>query len=499
MPFFEELGAKITIFISNFVARFGLAFNLFLCALVVALIVLSFVRTRRMSGKYTRKNQYRPLVDDKRISERAAKVLSEAVRIKTVTGDAQAVRDFIELIKHRYASALAKMSCLYMPQGGVLLHWRSYAAEKKPPVLLCGHIDVVPPGDGWAGDPFSGEIRDGMIYGRGSLDCKGPVVALLEAADELIKDGFAPERDIYFAFGHDEETGGTNGAGVLSGLMTRRGLRFDMVLGEGSFIEKDHMGKNNFAAALIGVGEKGSGNLRLTAEVKGGAAAAPRSQTALGVLSEAVCRIEALRPKIHILDEVRRYLSLSMEGMSLGKRWVVANLPLTRFLLSRAFRRDPETMALLRTTLAPTQAHAAPAPNMLSEKAEATINCRIIQGDNAEKLYADVSALLSDLPVTVAFDLLSKPSSISPAGGEMYDLLCSAVGEHFSGAQRIPTLLQGMTDCKYYEPLSDNVYRFTPITIGGRTKMTVHGKDEQIAVHKLGAAVGFYMTLMRKL
>jgi carboxypeptidase PM20D1 len=166
----------------------------------------------------------------------------------------------------------------------------------KKPVLITAHMDVVPVEAGtegeWTHPPFGGEIADGFVWGRGTLDTKAHLIAALEAVERLLEKGLTPARDVYLAFGHDEELTGEQGARQIAKLLAERGLTFDFVLDEGGCVVKGALPGIEKPVALVGVGEKGFCNVRLTAK-RTGATPHARAHTSVGVLAQAVCRLEA--------------------------------------------------------------------------------------------------------------------------------------------------------------------------------------------------------------
>lgn len=497
--FFDDLLASFTIFVSNFTAKFGLAFNVLLILAVLALLGVAVVRAIAAGATVRRSSPLRHWSPDEALAQRAAENLAKAVRIPTVTGDEAAMQRLRELLRTEYADVLAHTGFAVLPGGSVLLRWKAEKRSELLPVLLCAHMDVVPAGEGWEDDPFSGAVQDGYIHGRGTTDCKHVLIALLEAVRSLMQEGFAPQRDIYFAFGHDEETGGAAGAQQIAALLEKQGLRFEMILDEGGSITDAHLGRKNYPAALIATGEKASCNFRITATTRGGHSSQPPRHTTLGVLSEALCRIETSQPHHNILPIVRDYLRLSAPAMTFGKRFAVCNMPWSGPLLTTVFRRDPAVLALLRSTVVPTQIGGAPAPNILPHQASAVVNARLLPVDSPADMLRYLRGLLSDLPVTVEPMLTSEAVQPASVKHPMYQLLQSTLQQRYPKMPCIPTLMPGGTDSRHYGNLSDCVLRFTPFVLSAEENSLAHGPNEKLSVHSLGMAVELYKDLMRKL
>ena len=496
----KNLWADLQIVYSNYNAGYSWIVRLLLILLVAGLLFWALLRALRAGRQRCRCSSplksHRP---DDALTARAAESLAQAVAVPTVTGDREAISRLDDYLESRYPLVNSRLNCARMPDGSLLIRWRSGGETEKLPVLLCGHLDVVPPGSGWTMEPFAGERRDGDIFGRGSVDCKATVISLLEAAENLLQQGFRPERDIYFAFGADEETGGTAGAAAIAQLLGRRGLRFDLVLDEGGYIAENHLDRPEHAAALILVGEKRSCNFRLTATTNGGHSSTPGHPTALGALSEAICRIESAQPHHHVLPVVRDYLNASLPAMSFGKRFAVCNMPISQPILARVFRDDPRMSALMRSTVAPTQMEGAPAPNILPVRAEAVANARLLPGDTPGELLRHLRALLADLPIRVELETDGGESPLSSASHPMFHLWSSTLHGMFPRLPCLATLMTGATDSRHYANLADCVLRFTPLVRTARENAGVHGADECLSELSLGLAVELYMDFIRKL
>ena len=287
MTFLNDLWASFQIFAGNFTDRYGLWVNGALLLLVLAAVGLFLWRSIRLGRRVRHTEAQLNLPEpSKKQSEEWCRKLSQAVSFPTVTGDKEAMSQFRSWLKESFPLVFSRLRLLDCPGDGLLFQWRCPEKGEKGPVLLCAHMDVVPTeGQNWTHPPFEGEIKEETVYGRGALDCKGTLCGILQAVEELLQDGFAPGRDVYLAFGCDEETGGKEGAAQIAKQLKMRGLHFDLILDEGTPISTAHLGKENFPAALLGVAEKGQATFRLTARQKAGHAAMPPQHTAAGYLS----------------------------------------------------------------------------------------------------------------------------------------------------------------------------------------------------------------------
>lgn len=499
MSFFSNLWASIKIFISNFTADYGHVVNLLVIA---ALVILASVFVWRgfalilRARKKTSQMENDPAPRD--VVERASQSLSDAIKIETITGNAHGITELKKFLRARYPNVFEKMDAADLAGGSLILRWRG--AAETAPVLFCAHMDTVPvEGQAWEGFPFSGSLENGVVYGRGALDCKNVLIGTLEAAESLIQEGFVPSRDIYFAYGSDEETGGSDGAANIAKVFEEKGVSFDFIIDEGGNIAQAHLGNKNFPAALIAVAEKGQATYRVSAQMQPGHAAMPPAHTALGVVCECVCRIEQAPMHKRILPIVNKCLKISAPALSIPAQLLVANLPYTKRLLFHFTKHNLQLSALLHTTFAATQANASSAPNVLPELAEIYINARTLQGDTTDGVLEYLRSLLADLPVTVEIISSSEPSEITPISGAQYGLVAATVTETFGRLACVPIVMPAGTDTKHYSHLSKNVLRFMPFSADAESFATVHGANERISQESLAQGVLFYKNLMKKI
>ena len=499
---FRDFWASVQIFVSNFNARYGRLFNSVLLLLVLSLVIYALVRAF-LAGRRGRRSPS-PLVTyepDAALADHAAESLARAIRIPSVTGETARVREMARFLRERYPDAMKVMDCAVLPDGSMLLRWCSDQAAPLEPVLFCGHLDVVPGGTDWTVcEPFDGLRQSGRIYGRGAVDCKGVVIAMLEAVDDLMRQGHNPRRDVYFAFGSDEETGGYRGAASIARSLEEQGIKFDMILDEGGSFEDIECEGHTYSAAMIGLGEKQRCEYRITARCPGGHTSRPLRNTALGVLSEAICRIESAQPHHRMIPLVRQHLDSAIATFPFGKRFAVANKPLFGLMVSWVFRDDPDVMALIRTTIVPTRVEGSvPAANVLPTETSAHFSARLLPGDTPEKVLGDLQKLLADLPVEVELTEMGEASFVTSQKHPMYRLLLDVIQENHPTLPCIPTLMKADSDARHYSNLTDCILRFTPLVTGEEGGGNIHQGDEFLSERSLGVAVELYRSLMKKL
>ena len=500
--FFTDLWASLQIFYSNFNAKYGRLFNAVVVLVILALVLYALLRAI-LAGRKGRRSPspmttYQP--DDKRMRH-AADSLAQAIRIPSVTGDREQLRAMGQFLTKRYPRAMEVMDRAMLPDGSMLLRWCAPGETDQNPVMFCGHLDVVPGGDGWTMcEPFDGLRQDGCVYGRGAVDSKGVVIALMEAVETLIEEGHTPRRDVYFAFGADEETGGKYGAKSIADTLAQQGLKFDLILDEGCTFQEIDCDGRTYSAAFIGMGEKQQCEYLITVTCPGGHTSQPHRTTAVGILSEAICRIESAQPHHRMIPLVRQHLDRAISTFSFGKRFVVANKPLFGLLVSLVFRDDPYVMSLIRTTIVPTRVDGNfPAANVLPGVASARLNARLLPGDTPEKILSELQELLADLPLTVELVSEWEPSELTSEETPMYRLLCDVIQQAHPRLPCIPTLMNSTGDARHYAQLSDCTLRFAPLVTGQSAGSGSHEGDEFLAEKSLGVAVELYRDLMKKL
>jgi carboxypeptidase PM20D1 len=384
----------------------------------------------------------------------------------------------------------------------LLYEWQGSDPSLRP-AALAAHLDVVPIEPGtegrWTQPPFGGRIVDGYIWGRGTLDDKGSALGILEAVEALLGEGFQPQRTVYLAFGHDEEIGGRHGAAQIAALLSERGVELDYVIDEGFAVVEGLVPFVSEPVGLVGVAEKGYVSVELVVETEGGHSAMPPKQTAIGILSAAIHKLEQNPFPAKLQGPARMMFDFLAPEMGVGMRAVLANLWLLGGIVKRQLAAAPVTNATLRTTTAPTVIEGGVKENILPTKVRAVVNFRIQPGDTVDYVVERVRRTVDDARVQVraSGDMKSEPSPVSPPDSLQFKALQRTIGQLFSGVVVAPGLVTGATDCRYYARLSENAYRFSPLWVTQEDMERVHGTDERIAVEDYARVVRFYAQLLR--
>jgi carboxypeptidase PM20D1 len=368
----------------------------------------------------------------------------------------------------------------------------------KKPVLLMGHQDVVPASkENWKQPPFSGDIVDGYIWGRGTLDDKGSLLAIMEALEFLLKSGYQPSRSIYFASGFDEEVGGREGAAKIAEHLKAAGVKFEYILDEGQVAVKDVMPGIAKWIALVGVAEKGYISLELSTEQRGGHSAAPPPQTTVGILATAVARVQANLFPLRLTDAAMGLFKYLGPEMRPPLKMINANMWLFGSLIKKSMSAGP-TAASLRTTTAPTMFSGSPQDNVLPMRATAVINFRILQGDSIRSVTDRVTRLIADPRVKISplGQDNTEPSPVSRVDNQAYGILDRTIREVMGDILVTPTLVQGKTDSIHFRDLTDSGYRFIPSRVPALELSSLHGFNERISIDNYVEMINFYIRLL---
>ncbi len=365
------------------------------------------------------------------------------------------------------------------------------------PCAILAHQDVVPaPEEGWEVPPFSGTIKDGYIYGRGSQDMKSQMIVALEGLELLLEDGLYPRRTIMFCFGHDEELRGTYGALEISKYLESEGVRLEYVLDEGgAILDGKILGIDN-KIALIGTCEKGYADYILEVEKDGGHSSAPDRRTSVGMLSEALYKIEKHKRKPYWTKPTKDMFKALAPHMNFGFKLALVNRDILSPILKAVLCLvSPFTNGLMRTTLAPTQTKGAHTPNTLAPQAVGTVNSRINTGETVEEIKNYIQKVVGKQVKISMLEGSIDPSPVSDIDTQAFKDLQQTIGEVFGGYIAAPYPFIAASDAKHYYNLTNCVYRFTPFEKTIEDGARIHGMNERQSVESLELGTRFFLRL----
>jgi carboxypeptidase PM20D1 len=443
-----------------------------------------------------------------------AERLGRALQFHTVAAEPHTGTDpdpFVALrafLKTEYPTVHRQLGLEILGGHTMLFRWQGSEPSVQP-ILLMSHLDVVPvepsTDKDWTHPPFSGRVADGFIWGRGALDVKCGALGLLEAAERLLDDGFRPSGDVYFALGHDEETGGREGNRRVAEVLRGRGIRFRFVLDEGGALTEGIIDGINCPVALVGIAEKGYATIRLSARGEGGHSSMPPPHTAVGMVGAAVASLESNPFPARIDGATAAMLDYLGPEVSWPRRAVLANRWLTSGLIARRFAGKPSLNALIRTTMAATVIRGGETANVLPKQAEALVNLRLLPGDTSESALRWIQDKVSRLGFNenkfkYSVDTAqSEPSRVSSIDSRGFQILQRTIAEVYPNTVVAPGLSMVATDSRYYAPIALDIYRFLPLRVASDDLKRIHGVDERIGVETYGELIGFLARLIENL
>lgn len=472
----------------------GLALLALLVVLIVCLLI-ALIRTLLLPKK---KTHYELSNDEKRIDEYAKK-LSKMVQVETVSSrSAPQVEKFLgfhKLLEELFPNVFATCAKIEI-DGNLILKW--HGKSDKDPILLMSHMDVVEASGEWKYPPFSGEIAEGKVWGRGSADTKCSLMAFLQAAEELILQGYTPACDVYLTSSCTEEIGGSGGPKLCSWLK-EHGIRLFMLCDEGGSIIQDPVVgvKGHFAA--VGIFEKGYGDVKFIARSKGGHASAPAKNTPIPRLAKFVAQVEKKTPfKVEFSPAVNAMFGrIAPYCSNFGLKLVMANLWLFRPLLMTVMPMiSAQAAAMLQTTIAFTMASGSDGYNVIPQEASICANMRFIPHQGADESLEVISKLAKKYGLETEIVYKGKPSNSLDLGGEAFDITQKTINKCFPGVGVLPYVVTGATDARFYDEVCDCCVRFSPVNYGPEQMAGMHGLNENIEIGCLPMAVDYYKAII---
>jgi carboxypeptidase PM20D1 len=473
---------------------------------VVALAIAVAVKTLTMPSRQVAASPVQPVaVEVAAASER----LAAAVRLKTIASPADVEANASEflalqaLLQASFPKAHAVLRREVIGKYGLLYTWAG-SDPQTAPIALLAHQDVVPIAPGTEGDwevaPFSGTQKGGFVWGRGAWDDKGNLMSIMEAVELRVAAGFQPRQTIYLVFGQDEELGGERGAQAIARLMKERGIRLRYVLDEGMLVTEGAIPGLARPAALVGVAEKGSLTLLLSANAPPGHSSMPPVEagaSAIGMLSQALVRLEAQQMPFALRGVARdtfETLAPEMTGMN---RVLLSNLWLFAPLVAAQLKQLPSANASFRTTTALTVVNAGKAENVLPGRATALVNFRLLPGDASSAVIEHVVATIANSAIKVErAGVSSEASRVAATDAPGYRAIARTMAELHPDVAVAPGLMIGGTDSRHFEPVADNVYKFSPMRARLEDLARFHGTNERISTANYVELIQFYHQLI---
>lgn len=471
----------------------GFALLALLGILVIMLIIASIRAVKIKATPNTNAPAINPT--DAEAQDYAEK-LAEMIKVPTISlrgnTDLSQFYKLHEVMKKNFPNVFAKMEVTEI-EGNLLLRLPGKDSKRKG-LLLMGHQDVVTADEPtWERDPFSGDIENGIIHGRGAMDCKSTVFAEFQAIDELIAEGFEPPCDIYLSCSVNEEISG-DGAPMIIDYLKSKGVQLAVAMDEGGAILRDVLPGMNGWCAAIGVLEKGYIDVKIKAKGKGGHSSTPPKNTPMARLAKFVAEVEKAHP---FTCKIEGPALAMFEGaapiLSFPFRLILGNMWLFKGLLNKVLPAV-NTMgeALISTTFAFTMAEGSKTPNVIPTEAYVVCNLRPSPHQNAEESLAVLKKYADKYDLELEVIHARSASNCVDYNGEEYGYLSKCINECYPDAGIIPYIMTGGTDCRHYEAVADNCLRFTPIKMSNQQLGAMHAANENIGVSEVAHCVKFY-------
>jgi acetylornithine deacetylase/succinyl-diaminopimelate desuccinylase-like protein len=364
-------------------------------------------------------------------------------------------------------------------------------------LLYVSHLDVVPVGDDWDFEPFSGEIKDGVIYGRGSLDCKDLTAAQVVAAFELHAEGAPLNGQLIIAATADEEKGGRLGAEYLIGNVPEK-VTADYAVNEGA---DQPIPINGKLAYFIQVGEKGTAWCTLKARGVAGHGSMPTlADNAVVKMARAVSRLHNYRAEVVVVPEVERLLKSLAKLCNLELKTCSADnvdALLEQLPLEKAFVEALRSMT--RMTVSPNQIRGGTKTNIVPDYCEADVDIRILPGQDCEYVEKELRLIISK-DIEIEFNEYKAPT-FSSANESFYRLM-EEITLELAGKDAIclPIISSGSTDSKFLRGAGIPAYGIGLMAAGfdQEARSTIHGRNERTDVASLRLKTDFLKELARR-
>ena len=452
-----------------------------------------------------------PMADEAVDLERFRKNLSDAIKFKTIAAKEAVNTDwtvfdaFHDFLKERYPLIHSKLDLTVVARGSLVFRWKGSRSDLDP-IALLAHQDVVPISEGtwddWTHDPFEGFDDGEFIWGRGALDMKNHLIGVLESVETLLSEDFVPERDVYILLGHNEEimcASNENGATCICEYLKEKGVHLDAIIDEGGAILPVNVkGVINRHLAGIGVAEKGYADVEVSVTAKGGHSSQAPNHTAIGHLADVIKDIEGHQFKAKVSPMIRELLDKVGRSCSYPVRLITCNMKLLEPVAAKVGSFIPPAASMLRTTFGITMASGSPQANVLPQKASVTVNFRMFPGQTVDDVLEHLHKVIRNKNVEI--NLLpgwKNPSAVSPSDSRSFKIIetiCRSMNDDVVVA---PYLVMGGTDACHYQPICENIYRYSPFLVSTSLLLTTHGTNERIPVAVMADGVKFFKRYIR--
>ncbi len=432
-----------------------------------------------------------------------AEQLAAALALDTTTRESneqphRTFESFFELLEQCYPKVFGLSDIVTINDYSKVLTFKG-KDNSEAPDLFVFHSDVVPVAqssiDQWTFPPFSGEIAQGYVWGRGALDNKGPLITFFAALESLLQDKAELAKPLTIAIGHDEETGGHRGAAHIAAYFKENKLNFRCLYDEGTPIIRELTEQVPQPIGLISTAEKGFLNAKIRVAGTPGHAAMPPVQNCIERLCELVTQINSHFRDGMVQSDIEK-LKIYNDFKVMAEQNMADDAATA--LVSSLFRHHPFFYAQAATTLTVTMFDAGVRQNVLPNLAEAVFHFRIVGGETVEDIIKVLEDYCSGEKECVEVISSSEPSRISASDCRGYIDMEAAMNEVFPDAQVTSGTMIASSDAAHYLDVAENLYRFIPFNLTLAEVGLIHGIDERVSTKGLVSATEFYRRLLLK-
>ena len=472
-----------------------------LIILACFVVLIAIVLLRAVLLKPTTAKTAKVQLDEGERAEKYGKQLSKMVQKETISSrfdeDRTKFLEFHEILEELFPN-VHKTCEKHVFNGSLLFKWSGKGNSE--PVLFMSHHDVVEATGTWEHGAFSGDIdENGCVWGRGTVDTKASLFCMLTAVEEMIEDGFEPECDVYIASSCTEEWSG-EGAPLTVQYLKEQGVKLAYLMDEGGMIIEEPVGGVKGTYGMVGVLEKGYGDVKFIARGKGGHASAPTKNTPLVRLGKFMTEIEKKSPFTSKFNPtVEEMFSRMAPNMNFGMKIIFANMWLFKGLLKKLLPSiSAAAGAMLHTTLAFTMAKGSDGLNVLPQEAYVTGNMRFIPHQDTEESVALISEVAKKYKIETEVIYSDNACPVVDFNSKPFHMIEEVAAEVYPGIGICPYVMTGGTDAKYYRDLSENCLRFAPLYINEQQYASIHGLNENISQGALPMGVDFYKKMIER-